>query len=242
VKRRGLATGLFVAAVLLIAAAALSPRAQASRAQREELLYYPSGRFLKEAALGYDQAAAAWTWLRTVQYYGAHRRGDRQFDMMYHLWTSSPTWTRRSRSRTCLARTCVQRWRSLKGERLLKKACRQPRSWEVAFENGFANYVFLGNHGEAARYFALAASLPDAPEYTSRFAAFAAQRAGDERMAVALWREVSQRSSNPWIREMAAGKADSLQALLEAAPDGRAQLRRSARSGSHPWSSPCSER
>ena len=84
-KRRALVFGLFAGVALLTAAAALSPHAQVSRKQGEELLYYPSGRFLKEAALGYDQAAAAWTWLRTVQYYGAHRRGDRQFDMMYHL-------------------------------------------------------------------------------------------------------------------------------------------------------------
>ncbi len=224
--RRAMALGLLAGAVFLIAAAALSPHAQASRTQREELLYYPSGRFLKEAALGYDQAAAAWTWLRTVQYYGAHRRGDREFDMMYHLCDIvtdlDPSFTEPYLFGSYVLFTDGRR--PEEGERLLKKGlAANPRSWEVAFENGFANYVFLENQREAARYFTLAASLPDAPEYTSRFAAFAAQRAGDQRMAVALWREVSQRSSNPWIREMAVAKADSLQVLLDAAPSGGAQ-------------------
>jgi hypothetical protein len=226
VKRSGPVLGLFAGAALLVAAAAISPRAQASRAQSEELLYYPSGRFLKEAALGYDQAAAAWTWLRTVQYYGAHRRGDRQFDMMYHLCDVvtdlDPSFTEPYLFGSYVLFTDGRK--PEEGERLLKKGlAANPQSWEVAFENGFANYVFLGNQSEAARYFALASSLPDAPEYTSRFAAFAAQRAGDKRMAVALWREVSQRSSNPWLRGMAAEKADSLQALIDAVPGGTGQ-------------------
>lgn len=222
-RRRPWILGLAAGAALWTAAAAVSPHAQTSRAQREELLYYPSGRFLKEAALGYDQAVAAWAWLRTVQYYGAHRRGDRQYDMMYHLCDIvtdlDPAFTEPYLFGSFVLFTDGRR--PDQGERLLKKGlAKNPRSWEVAFENGFANYLFLGNEKEAARYFALSASLPDAPEYTSRFAAFAAQRAGDRRMAVALWREVSQRSSNPWLREMAAEKADALQAEIDAAPGG----------------------
>jgi hypothetical protein len=155
-----------------------------------------------------------------VQYYGAHRRGDRQYDMMYHLCDIvtdlDPAFTQPYIFGSFVLFTDGRR--PDQGEQLLKKAlAANPQSWEVAFENGFANYVYRRNQGEAARYFALAASLPDAPDYTSRFAAFAAQRAGDERMAVALWREVAQRSSNPWLRDMAADKADSLQARIDAA-------------------------
>ena len=62
-----------------------SPDVHAHKMEKEELFYYPSGAFLKEAVLGYDQAAAALAWLRSVQYYGEHVRSDQKFDLMYHL-------------------------------------------------------------------------------------------------------------------------------------------------------------
>ena len=221
--RRAGAAALGAAALLWAAASALSPHAQASRAARDELLYYPSGPFLKEAVLGYDQAASAVTWLRTVQYYGLHRRRDRKYDMMYHLCDIvtdlDPRFTEPYVFGSFVLFTDGRR--PAEGEKLLLKGlAANPDSWEIAFENGFVNYVFLGNQAEAARYFTLAGTLPDAPEYTSRFAAFAAQRAGDLRMAAALWQEVAARTTNTWLREMASEKSEELRAQIDAGSAG----------------------
>ena len=40
-------------------------------AERQERLYFPSGKFLCESSLGYREAMADYLWFRFVQYYGA---------------------------------------------------------------------------------------------------------------------------------------------------------------------------
>ena len=76
---------LLLALMLGGASGYVEHRFERPKVQGQELLYFPNGAFLKEACLGYEQAAAAFTWLRAVQYYGGHVRSDYNFQHMYHL-------------------------------------------------------------------------------------------------------------------------------------------------------------
>jgi hypothetical protein len=111
--------------------------------------------------------------------------------------------------------------RPAQGRDLLAKGLRQnPDSWAIAFENGFVHYVFLRDHRRAAECFRRAASLPGAPEYVGRFAAFASHRAGDLRMAIALWTRVAEQTDNPARRQLAEDRARELMAQLKATGTG----------------------
>ena len=50
-------------------------------AERNEHLYFPSGRFLKEVTLGFREAVADYLWFRFIQYYGAFAKD--QNDLRY---------------------------------------------------------------------------------------------------------------------------------------------------------------
>ncbi len=218
---RGTLAGLGAALALWGAATAASYGAGGNRVRAGELLYYPNGRFLKEAALGYDQAAAAGAWLRTVQYYGEHVKGDRRFDLMYHLCDVV----------TDLDPKFIEPYtfgafvlfsdgtRPAEAEALLAKGrAHNPRSSEIYFESGFMEYVFLRNYSEASAYLRRAAELPGAPDYAERFAAYVAAKAGEPKTAILLWSEVARRTGNPGMKRLAEQNIARLQGRTAPGP------------------------
>jgi hypothetical protein len=184
----------------------------------EELFYFPNGEFLREAALGYDQAAASLTWLRTVQYYGLHKRTDLRFDMMFHLCDVVTDLDPRFEEPYIFGSFVLisEGEKPEEGVELLRKGLSEnPESWRILFETGFVYYVFGENYGEAAKYFAQAAAVPGAPEQVSRFAAWVTYRAGELETAYLLWRELAEHSTNPTVREKAWEKVQELAAQIE---------------------------
>jgi len=216
------ALGLGLAVALWAGAAAVSPRAEADRAHGQELLYYPNGRFVKQAALGYDQAAASMAWLRTVQYYGEHKRGDRIFDYMYHLCDVVTDLDPRFEEPYIFGSFVLntEGRHPAEGMDLLAKGRREnPGSWQILFESGFDSYVFRREYAEAARYFEAAAARPGAPEYAGRFAAYVARKSGALETSLLLWKELAQRTGNPKMREWALEQMADIQAQIEARDD-----------------------
>lgn len=214
---------LALGAMLWVGASVVAPQASRGAVAGEELMYYPSGKLVREASLGYSQAAASLTWLRTVQYYGEHVRGDRQFDMMYHLcdvvtdldpqfvapytFGSYVMFTESGRPDRSIA--------------LLEKGReKNPESWELCFETGFIHYLAWRDVSVASRYFNRAAILPGAPEYTSRFAAFVSAKAGEIETSILMWQEVVERTKNPEVRRKAQEEIDELRAQLAARDQG----------------------
>jgi hypothetical protein len=198
----------FAVAGLLLAASGMVDRADRTHrgaSRQDELLYYPSGVWVRQAAMGYETAAADVAWLRGIQYYGEHRLSDQRYDMIGHVMEIvtelDPQFTQPYVfGAFVLSQELKQPQRGLA---LLERGMRaNPEDWELAFETGFLHYVSTHDHAAAARYFARAGSLPDHPDYVDRFAAFAAQRAGDRTMAVLLWKRVEQ-TGNQYMRDVA---------------------------------------
>jgi tetratricopeptide (TPR) repeat protein len=185
---------------------------------RNEMLYYPSAAFLKRASLGHTSTAADLAWLRAVQYYGEHKRSDRRFELMGHI----------SEIITDLEPQFVNAYvfgglvtaqdagRVERGIALMEKGVQNnPNSWRLAFETGFLYYVCASDYASAAGHFRRAVNLPGAPEKAMRFAAFAAQKAGDPRASLFLWRQFALQTQNAEMRLKAEEAIRRLEALVQ---------------------------
>jgi len=198
----------FALAAALFAGAGWLQAATWSRiqpARGEELLYFPSGVFVKPAALGFETAAADVAWLRAIQYYGEHRLTDQKFEAIGHVMSIVTDLDPRFESAYVFGAFALaqEMRRPDDGLALLHKGRRaNPDSWRLAFETGFLHYVCRHDFAAAASCFVQAARLPGHPDYVERFAAFASQRAGNQELAVLLWKRVLA-TGNRYMQEVA---------------------------------------
>jgi len=164
-----------------------------------ELMYFPSGKFMRVATVGYDNLAADLVWLRAIQYYGQHRLTDLKFEYLGHIFdiltTLNPRFTDAyTFGSLLLADDAKEPERALL---LLDKGMRNnPHNWRIPFTKGFIYYVFLRDFFKAGKYFEMASTKDGAPEMAARFASFSYQRGGDRITAINLWGEIYTRSEN----------------------------------------------
>jgi len=169
-------------------------------------LYLPSGKFLDEASLSYNQLMADLVWFSAVQYYGEFRKGSHSlayfeglidivtrldphfiFAYVFGAWVVSEDLGDFQR-----------------GADILKRGmAKNPTSWQLPFEIGFLNFTHRVDYEVASRYLDLASRMPNAPERARRFAAFVYQRAGEKDSALRLWQAYKEYTDNPYLKEMA---------------------------------------
>ena len=184
----------------------------------EELMYFPSGKFVRQTALGQEATLADVAWLRAVQYYGHHRLTDRKYEMIGHVSDVVTTLDPQFIQAYVFGALVLSQdaGKPYEGLALLRKGMRHnPDNWFLAFETGFIYYVALRDYRSAGRYFSLSSRLPDAPEFTSRFAAFVEEKAGRTETALKLWEEVAAATENQYIKQIAEEKIEKLKAELE---------------------------
>ncbi len=172
----------------------------------EELSYFPSGRFLRQAVLGYEHLAADLIWLRAIQYFGQHRLTDLKFEHLGHildiLTTLDPQFIHAYTFGALLLTDYAKG--PEEALELLKKGMREnPNAWEIPFTAGFIHYIFLRQLSTAAQYFLRAGKLPDAPEACLRFAGFVYRKAGQREVALRLWIELYNSTENKVEKETA---------------------------------------
>ena len=207
----------FASAALLLALAGILQAGlwdRIGRVRGEELLYFPSGLFTRQAALGYETAAADVAWLRGIQYYGEHRLTDQKYERIGYVMSVVTDLDPRFESAYVFgAFILAQELRHPdEGVALLEKGRRaNPDSWRLAFESGFLQYVCRHDYEAASRAFLHAARLPGHPDYVERFAAFASQRSGNRGMAVLLWKRVLA-TGNRYMQEVARREIARLEA------------------------------
>jgi hypothetical protein len=224
VRPRPIIGFLLIGTLFWAGATTIAGKAAADAETSPELMYYPSGRMIQEAALGYHHAAAALTWIRTVQYYGEHVTGDRVFDMMYHMCDVvtdlDPNFLEPYMFGSFVLIT-EGRNPAQAMELLHKGRERNPHSWRVFFETGFVYYIAWRDPGMAAAYFRKAATLPGAPEYVDRFAAFVSMKSGELETSLLLWQELAERSDNEALRRKARLKVEELERKIAERDGGK---------------------
>ncbi len=223
-SRHTILVALLVAVVCGVAAVVQLEMARRKLPRAEplgELAYYPSGAWLRQAALGDATTWADLLWLRAVQYYGHHRQTDNSFVQMAHVFDIITTLDPSFQSAYVFGGTslCQEGMQFEAGVRLLEKGTREnPRAWIYPFELGFVHYIGKRNLTRATFDFAQAARQPEAPDYCQRFAAWSGQRAGYDAVAFELWKQVAETTGNAVLREKAVG---NLRKLVRGTPAKR---------------------
>lgn len=207
----------FLAAAGLVHATGTLPTAAR---HSEELMYFPSGRFLKEAAVGHEVLIADMAWLRAVQYYGEHRQTDQTYEMAGHIFDVVTTLDPLFRNAYLFGGLVLAQdaGELEQGVDLLHRGVANiPDDWLLPFELGFIYYICSGDMAQAHRWFMEAAERPGHPESVERFAAFTAARSGDPYTAFQLWRHLYENSENPYVRQMAEERIRDLMIELSGA-------------------------
>ena len=173
---------------------------------RQERLYFPSGVFLEESSLGFREAFADYLWFRFVQYYGAYAKGKndfRYFDLLIDGITRLDP-----RFVEAYYFASLVRWSSLGDgpgslDILKRGILHNPDKAKLPFQIGFMYYVIERDFARAAHWFEVAARCSDATDKESRFAAFARYRSGDDRVSLALWKDMLENTQSPQMKELA---------------------------------------
>jgi tetratricopeptide (TPR) repeat protein len=171
----------------------------------EELMYFPSGQFIRQATIEYQSLAADVVWLRAIQYYGHHLMTDRKYEWLghvfgiltaldpkfigaYHFGAITLAWDARKPQEAV--------------EFLADGMAANPMNWQLPFDAAFISYMLLRDYERAGVLFDIASRLPGAWQITSRWAAVAMSRAGDFESAREMWRQIYENSENKALRAL----------------------------------------
>jgi hypothetical protein len=206
VRRIVLPATVFVVVLAGAVAATVGVKRYTYRPYLYDDLYLPSGKFMEQLSLGYNQITADVIWSQAVQYYGGYRKGDHDlayFEGLIHLVTDlDPHFIFPYRFGALVLSQDMEAFD--RGIGILRKGMHHnPTKWELPFEIGFLYFVDAGDPDMAARYFELASRMPDAPDLARRFAAFVYSRAGHDEMSIRMWQELKDTSEEPYMRELA---------------------------------------
>ena len=170
----------------------------------ENLLYLPSGKFLKPAALGFDELLADLLWVKAVNYFGGHYFTDKRYDWLYHILDITTTldpWFEYPYEfgGIVLALEAKQVDKSIS---LLKKGFEyHPNIWRIPFLLGFNHFFYLGDYQTAASYITRASQLPGRPAYLPRLAARLYAQAGTPELVIEFLYRVYQSTTDERLRE-----------------------------------------
>ena len=180
--------------------------ADKQNSDRDERLYFPSGKFLVESSLGFRQAAADYLWFRFIQYFGSYAKGHhdlRYFDLLLSGITRlDPKFVEAYHFGSLVAWS--EQGDFEKSVDILKRGIlHNPDTARLPFQVAFTYYVFFHDFDRAAFWFETAAKCSDATDREGRFAAFARYKAGDDRVSLALWKDLQKTTSSVDMQELA---------------------------------------
>jgi tetratricopeptide (TPR) repeat protein len=191
---RALAAGLLLAASIAGASAARARLTgiDASGRGSRDLLYMPSGKYLKVVSLGNSTLAADVVYLWAIQYYSDYDRKDR-YRYVEHVFGDvigdlDPEYVDPYYLGAIILTTEGQDLEA--GLRLLDKGfARTPTAWILPFLAGW-ECDRARQFDRAAAYFDRAAAAPGAPPQLLRLKAGMTALGGNLREAIARWRDV----------------------------------------------------
>lgn len=201
---------LLAAAVGLLAAAGLASAGAAAARQADErvapLLYLPTGRYLKAAAMGFDAILADVLYLWSIQYYSNYRIEDR-YRYLEHIYRDVITELDPRYIDPYLVGALIMTAEARQPEmalRLLDKGIEHnPADWILPFEAGYVCYNEIRDYARAARYFEIALRSPDVHPAVRRFHAEMYNRAGDPRTSLREWASIWETTGDPYVRAVA---------------------------------------
>ena len=215
--RRGILVAAVAASLASVSLAIALQMARDSWYPRDEqqarsILYVNSGPALRRIALEYDALAADVYWIRAIQEYGGERLagvGKRKYELLYPLLdiatSLDPYFNIAYRFGAIFLSEGYPGGpgRPDQAIALLRKGIgAQPTKWQYYHDVAFVYYWQLRDLRAAARWFRLAATQPNAPNWLEPVAATMLIEGGDRASARFLLQQIMH-SEEAWLRRMA---------------------------------------
>jgi tetratricopeptide (TPR) repeat protein len=205
-RNRIIAAAAFLAVLVGAGFATHNVEAYNQRPYIYDNLYLPSGRFMEQVSLGFQQIVADVIWFQAVQYYGGYRKDYHDlayFEGLIDLVTDlDPHFEFPYVFGAVVLSQDMGAYE--KAIDLLRKGMvHNPTTWRYPFEIGFLSFIDAHDNELAAHYFDLSSRLPDAPALSKRFAAFVYSRAGHTETSLQMWRELKENTEDPFMRDLA---------------------------------------
>lgn len=205
----------------------------------QELMYFPSGKFMRGAVVEYQHLASDVVWLRAIQYYGYHLMTDQKYEWLGHVFEILTSLDPAFIGAYHFGAITLA-WDAHKPHeaiRLLTKGMKaNPLDWQLPFDAGFISYMLLDDYEEAGAFFRISSRLPDAWQLADRWAAVAVAKSGDYETSRQMWVEIYRGTDNRALKELVVRqlrrlKLDENLSRLQAAVDDFREDRRRLPSG-----------
>jgi len=171
----------------------------------EEMAYFPSGRFARQAAIEFQSLAADVVWLRGIQYYGYHLMSDRKYEWLGHVFDILTSLDPRFIGAYHFGAITLA-WDAGKPHEaidfLIRGMKANPLSWQIPFDAGFISYMLLRDYGRASVFFEVASKMPNAWFILGRWAAIAKAKAGDFQTAREMWLDILKGTENRALKAL----------------------------------------
>jgi hypothetical protein len=198
-------------------------RRRANDREVAEVLFLPSGKFLRQLSLGYEGLLAEIYWTRVVQYFGrkrlAHSTEFRRLGPLLQITTDlDPRLLIAYRFGSIfLAEKPPQgAGQPLEALALLHRGIvANPDCWRLWEDVGFIYYWDLKDYGAAARAFQAGSERPGAGEWMRALAAKVAALGGQLATSRFLWSEIARQAGNEQIRKSAEEHLIAIEAAEE---------------------------
>ena len=179
---------------------------RAGQSTSAQVLYLPSGEYLKMVSLGFPELLADAIYIWSIQYYSDYEAEDR-YEFLEHIFGNVISELDPLYVDPYLIGALIMSVEAKDDEmalRLLDKGIAAiPDEWILPFEAGFLCYNVLGDHARAARYFEKALAAPGVPPVVSRLRADMYHRMGDKRSSLGYWQEVYQEAETEYVENVA---------------------------------------
>jgi hypothetical protein len=197
----------------------------------EDLKYLPNGKFLKGAALSYDEIFADILWIKALIYFADHAQTDRNYDWLYHLLeittTLDPLYQYPYEFAGIVLATELG---DINGSNILLKrgmenvSTTHPRYWRLPFLLAYNHMYYKKDYATAAKLLELAAQFPQSPDYIPLLATRLYANADRHQVALTFLQEMINSTENPQLKEKLVNRKKELIAdehirLLERARD-----------------------
>lgn len=199
-----LISSIFCSALSLLQIMATHGALSREQANAYEVLYLPSGKALQFSSFGFRVFLSDLLWFNTINYFGKHYAGDRNYRWLSHMCDLVTTLDPRKEFAYDFCSTIISWEAGLPADslRLLSRAIDNfPANWRFYYLRGFTHMYFLKDEEAARRDFTQASRLPDAHPIVARLAAKKMALSGNLEDALTFLSEMLRSSRNQYQQQ-----------------------------------------
>lgn len=174
----------------------------------EDMLYLPSGKFLKGVALGFDEMVADLLWIKALAYFGGHAATDQDYSWLSHILdivtTLDPFFQYPYEFGGVILATEIGDVD--KSNLLLEKGMKNvpetnERYWYFPFFLAFNHMYYKDDYKTAAHFLEMASKFPQSPDYLPLLVSRLYADADSPEIAITFLDEMIKSTEKPELKE-----------------------------------------